>query len=82
MWTKLGRGVSNVVLAPVEIFAQPGYMAKTERWPIAAFGGVPKGILMTGARLGVGISEILTFPLPIPSHYRPIMEPELAIPAY
>ncbi|MDP3921109.1 MAG: exosortase system-associated protein, TIGR04073 family [Candidatus Omnitrophota bacterium] len=80
MWVKLGRGVGNVLFFFWEPLHQIEEMAKTERWPIAIAGGFPKGILMAGVRLLVGVYEIATFPIPIPSGYQAIMEPEFIIP--
>ena len=80
MWVKLGRGVGNVIFFFVEPLHQIVRMAETERWPIAVAGGIPKGIMMAGVRLAAGIYEVVTFPFPIPSGYRAIMEPEFIIP--
>ena len=80
MWTKLGRGIGNIVCAPLETVYQSSLLAKTERWPIAIFGGVPKGIVYGIARGALGVYETLTFPFPIPPGYEKIMEPEFIIP--
>lgn len=61
---------------------QPSYMSKTERWPVAFFGGVPKGLLMMGARIVVGAYELATFPIPAPKGYEPILQPEFVLPGY
>ena len=79
-WTKLGRGFCNTAFGWVEIFYQVGVLSKTERWPIAVAGGLPKGILYGVLRTAVGVYELATFPVPLPEHYRPIMEPEFVIP--
>ena len=81
-WIKLGRGLGNVFFGVFEIVNQPAQMAKTQRWPIALFGGVPKGIVYAIARTGVGIYEVFTFPFPIPSGYKTIMEPDFIVPSY
>ena len=72
MWTKLGRGLSNIIICPVELFNQPSQMGKTERWPIALTGGVFKGVLFTVIRGVVGVYETVTFPVPIPEDYDPL----------
>jgi putative exosortase-associated protein (TIGR04073 family) len=63
---KLGRGVRNTC----EIVRMGGLrtsMEQTEVWnsaPEAATTGVVKGICLTAARTGVGIYEVVTFPIP------------------
>ena len=80
-WTKLGRGFGNLAFGALEICRQPSELAKNQRWPIAVAGGVPKGILYFVARELVGVYEIVTFPIPLPSGYRTIMEPDFIIPS-
>ena len=82
MWSKLGRGVGNITFGIFELVHTPAKMAEKERWPVAAFGGIPKGFLMVVARELVGAYETLTFPIPVPAHYRVIMEPEFVISSY
>ncbi|MBI3317342.1 MAG: exosortase system-associated protein, TIGR04073 family [Candidatus Omnitrophica bacterium] len=82
MWSKLGRGGGNVAFGALEIFNQPVQMAKTERWPIALIGGLPKGVVMGALRIAVGVYETVTFPVPLPKDYRIIMHPEFVIPSY
>jgi putative exosortase-associated protein (TIGR04073 family) len=79
-WNKLGRGFTNIISSPLEIFNQPIQMSKTERWPIACFGGFFKGIVMMVERIGVGVYEIVTFPIPWPNGYEPLILPEFIIP--
>jgi len=80
-WSKLGRGISNIVFSWSEVFAQPAKMAEEgERWPIAAIGGGLKGVFVAVERVMVGAYEALTFPIPNPSGtFEPIMEPEFPI---
>ena len=83
---KLGRGVANTALGALEI-PICGYDTNKEEGGIAAWtGGLFKGIARFFAREGVGILEILTFPMPLPGcmddpreagwGYGPIMRPE------
>lgn len=82
MWSKLGRGGSNLLLCPLEIPMQMSALGKTERAPVAFIGGAGKGLL-TGARRGlIGLYEIFTFPFPGKKHYEPILEPEFVLPEY
>lgn len=80
MWTKLGRGMGNAAFGWLEILHQPINMGKQERWPFAIFGGVPKGIVYAVGRTLVGVYEVVTFPVPLPSGYHAMMEPEFIIP--
>ena len=81
-FVKLGRGLGNVTFGFFEILRQPSVMAKTERWPIAIGGGVPKGALYAIARTAVGVYEVATFLIPIPQNYVPILKPEFVIDRY
>jgi putative exosortase-associated protein (TIGR04073 family) len=38
--------------------------------------GIPKGMVKALVRSLAGVYEIVTFPLPVPSDYKPILEPE------
>ncbi len=74
---KLGRGLCNIVTAPVEITHQISKVSNTDG-PMAGLSyGTLKGVLMTGVRAVVGAYEVVTFPIPMPRHYKPILtEPE------
>jgi putative exosortase-associated protein (TIGR04073 family) len=70
---KLHRGFLNVALSPMEIsteIAGEGKEGKIE--PTWLLGGL-KGIGLAVRRVGVGLYEILTFPIP---SYEPIVRPE------
>lgn len=72
---KLGRGVSNVFLGWTEI------PLNVEKWYSAHdtggsfFNGLAHGIFRGFARTGIGFYETLTFFLPYPEHYAPILPP-------
>ena len=76
-WKKLGRGVCNMATFPLEL---PSQISKTNisDGPMAAFTwGLLKGVGMTTLRALVGVYETVTFPLPCPEGYKPILtEPE------
>lgn len=80
MWTKLGRGISNITTGWMELGYQPAKMAEEKRWPIALAGGIPKGIFYTYMRTMVGLYETVTFFVPAPKNFAPIMEPEYIVP--
>ena len=72
---KLGRGLSNVLFGVVEV---PNQWTKADA--AHGGGGVPyglsKGIVRWFGREFVGLYEVVTFPIPAPHGYRPIMKPE------
>lgn len=73
---KLGRGFANVLFGIVEM---PNQYTKAVSEHGGAAGityGVPKGFARWFAREGIGVYEIITFPLPFPKGYKPIMKPE------
>ena len=79
MLTKLGRGLVNVVTSPVEI---PRNIAiEWERTdPVSGvFLGTIKGIGWAFARAATGAYEAVTFPIPIPEDYEPMMDPPYII---
>lgn len=73
---KLGRGTANVVFGIAEVPNQYS-KANAEGSGAAAIGyGLPKGIVRWIGRELVGVYEIVTFPIPLPHGYKPIMKPE------
>ncbi|MFA5146346.1 MAG: exosortase system-associated protein, TIGR04073 family [Candidatus Omnitrophota bacterium] len=74
---KLGRGVANIGTAPIEVVEQIKRVNDTDG-PIAGVTyGVLKGVFMTGVRVLVGAYEVVTFPIPFPKNYGPILrDPE------
>ncbi len=76
-WKKLGRGVCNLATFPLELFNQISKTNITDG-PMAAFTwGLLKGVGMTAFRGLVGAYETITFPMPIPEGYKPILtDPE------
>ena len=86
---KLGRGVANIAFSWAEIIIQPLGVAE-EKGNIAALTyGVFRGVGMVVARLCVGVTDILTFYMPLPEctddiedvgwGYGPIMRPAWVI---
>ncbi len=76
-WKKLGRGVCNILTFPLEIPAQISKVNITDGPMAALTWGVLKGVGMTGLRALVGVYETITFPMPIPQGYEPILtDPE------
>lgn len=80
MMHKLGRGIVNVLTGWIEI---PKNIAvewkKTE--PFTGFVmGTVQGVGWGVGRTATGLYDIVTFPLPIPEGYKPLMEPEFILP--
>ncbi|HPN72792.1 MAG TPA: exosortase system-associated protein, TIGR04073 family [Candidatus Omnitrophota bacterium] len=77
---KLGRGAANTLTG---FMALPNAMIRETEDNGAAAGittGVVKGIIGIVVRELVGVYEIVTFPLPLPEDYRPILDdPEYLI---
>lgn len=81
MQHKLGRGLANVFTGVVEV---PKNISREWRKsdPVTGFivGGV-KGIGWAATRMAVGAYETVTFPIPVPANYEPLMQPETPLPS-
>lgn len=78
---KLGRGLTNTTLGWMELLIQPRELIQRDRrWPQAVLEGIPRGLAFGVARTAVGLYEVVTFPLPYPKGYVPIIEPETPMP--
>ena len=77
---KLGRGIVNVLTGWIEI---PKNVAvewkKTDPFSGVVIGTV-KGFGWGWGRTVSGVYDIVTFPLPVPEDYNPLMEPEFILP--
>ncbi len=74
---KLGRGLANVMTFPLEMFLQTGRVSTSDGPVAAATWGILKGVGMSAVRLMVGAYETVTFPIPVPKDYLPILrDPE------
>ena len=80
MFRKLGRGATNIFTGWMEI---PKNISKQWRAydPFTGFfvGGV-EGVAWGVGRTMVGVYDTVTFFLPIPADYEPLMEPEFILP--
>jgi putative exosortase-associated protein (TIGR04073 family) len=79
---KLGRGFANVLFGIAEVPNQIHYTSRTDGGGAAASLGVGRGLLKFLAREVVGVWEIVSFPLPVPSGYKPVMQPEFPTDEY
>jgi len=71
---KLGRGLCNIGTFPFEIFLQASRVNTSDGPMAGATWGLLKGIGMAGTRLAVGVYETVTFPVPMPKDYQPILK--------
>lgn len=77
---KLGRGVSNLALGWIEIFTTIEDTGKSDGIVGAATYGFLKGIAKAIQRTAVGVYETLSFPIPVPADYKPILtKPEFVL---
>jgi putative exosortase-associated protein (TIGR04073 family) len=77
---KLGRGLANCLTFPIEIPNRISDVNNSDGPMAAITYGLVKGIVMSLFRATVGAYEIITFPIPIPSHYKPIIkDPEFML---
>ena len=81
-WRKLGRGFANLLCGIVEV---PNQISQTTAKLGGGAGctyGVGKGFARWFGREFVGVYEIITFPIPAPHGYGPIMTPEFPTEEY
>lgn len=85
MTEKFGRGIANVAFGPLELLIKPYDVANADGAIPALTYGVFKGVIYTVARELVGLTDIVTFFMPLPDcpwdeadggwGYGPIMRP-------
>ena len=76
-FVKIGRGISNVMSAPLELPKNIGDANKSDGIFAGLTWGILQGVADTIGRIVVGAYEVITFPFPIPEDYKPILtEPE------
>lgn len=73
---KFLRGVQNVAFFWAEIPKEIHRDWQNVDPFTGLFTGTGKGLYKGGMRLGVGVFEVLTFPLDVPANYQPIIYPE------
>ncbi len=72
--TKLGRGIANTLTGVVAIPVTMGRERDKHGIMAGMTTGLIKGIGWFVVRELVGVYEILTFPIPVPEGYRPILD--------
>jgi putative exosortase-associated protein (TIGR04073 family) len=78
-FVKLGRGLTNIVTAPAEIIYEPLKLKENNNAWVSWLGGVPKGLVYYPFRAVVGVYETLTFLIPYPKEYAPLIKPETLV---
>ena len=79
MGKKLHRGAVNLVTGWMEI---PNTIKDTTAEDNLFTGitiGMPKGCCMAILRTAIGFYEIVTFPIPLPDGYNPMLQPEFVV---
>lgn len=75
---KLQRGFLNVALSPWELAHELSQNKKTDSLVPTWFGGIGRGSLYTVGRALTGVYEMVSFPIPAPANYEPVLQPEFA----
>jgi len=73
---KLGRGLANVVFGIVEVPNQVTKVTAEHGGGAGVTYGVGKGLVRWIGRELTGAFEVVTFLVPVPRGYKPIMKPE------
>ncbi len=74
---KLGRGLANVVSAPLELLRETSLVSQKDGGLAGMTIGVVRGVMSTVIREGAGIAEVLTFYMPAPvADFQPLVKPE------
>ncbi len=75
--TKFSRGVTNIATSPGEFVTQiPAAMEQSPDYLTGFIMSIGRGIGYGFLRAGAGIYDVVTFPFPGPTDYKPIMKPE------
>jgi putative exosortase-associated protein (TIGR04073 family) len=73
---KLLRGFANVLTSPLEVPRCVQNTTEEQGVFVGWTAGMAMGIGMTALRILVGAYDIVTFPIPFPEGYRPVIKPE------
>jgi len=73
---KLGRGVANILTAPLELVREPYLIGQDDGMLAGVTVGLVRGVGSTVIREAAGIIETVTFPIPIPKNFQPLLTPE------
>ncbi|MBL7085097.1 MAG: exosortase system-associated protein, TIGR04073 family [Candidatus Omnitrophica bacterium] len=73
---KLGRGLANAATGVVEIPKKVILITKNDNPLLGLTWGFVKGAAVGLLRTAVGVYETVTFPIPAPADYEPMIQPE------
>ncbi|MFA5159460.1 MAG: exosortase system-associated protein, TIGR04073 family [Candidatus Omnitrophota bacterium] len=73
---KLQRGFLNVALCPIEISNELSKEVRNNTVPPSWVAGLGRGSIYAVGRALVGVYEMVTFLIPYPAHYKPVLFPE------
>lgn len=73
---KLQRGFLNAALSPFELSNQLHIERKTDKFPPSWMEAIGRGTCYMVGRAVVGVGEMVTFFVPAPANYGPILQPE------
>lgn len=78
MQRKLQRGFLNVALSPIEISNELSKEVRNDTFPPSWIAGLGRGSIYAVGRALVGVYEMVTFAIPYPANYKPVLQPEFA----
>ncbi|MFA7254967.1 MAG: exosortase system-associated protein, TIGR04073 family [Candidatus Omnitrophota bacterium] len=76
MLRKAQRGFLNIALCPFEISNELSKEVRNDTLPPSWFAGLGRGAFYMVGRALVGVYEVVTFPIPYPAKYKPVIQPE------
>lgn len=77
---KGARGVDNTLFGLVAEWPKTMYyQSQRHGLPYGVTVGFVQGFAVGAARTGVGIYELATFPIPVPTDYQPILSPQFSL---
>lgn len=76
MGDKFVRGLANILTSPLEIPRNVQNLTEESGVLVGWTGGICQGIGMMALRIIVGAYETVTFPVPLPADYVPVIQPE------
>jgi putative exosortase-associated protein (TIGR04073 family) len=76
MFRKAQRGFLNVALSPFELSNELSKEVKNDTMPPSWVAGLGRGMIYTVGRALVGVYEMVSFAVPYPANYKPVLQPE------
>ena len=73
---KLGRGIANVVTSPLELIRTPELVGRRDGYIGGLTVGIAQGAWHAVARFATGAYDAVTFLLPVPRDFDPVLYPE------